>query len=541
MNDRSRALILNIDDTDASRYLISRILNSHGYAVIEALNGLDGISLAEERQPDLIITDVKLPDLDGFEVCRALRSNPETKGIPIVMTSAMFTTSGKKGLGIESGANAYVTQPFEPLEMLALIQSLLRIRLHEREAQERAEQLLAADRRKDEFLAMLGHELRNPLSAVLTGAQLLSLCVPPGERASKIAGTIERQARHLTRLVDDLLDVSRITQGKIELLKERIDLAKSIDQAAQTMRPMILKNRQELTVMVSGRPLWMHGDATRIEQVLCNLITNASKYTPAGGKIVVTARLDEGQGKPRAVVSVRDTGIGIAPEHLASIFDLFFQVDGENLARSAGGLGIGLTMVSRLVALHQGSVRALSDGPGTGSELVVELPLLSADNLHAGPVDGAAAPTNGHHVRRRRVMLVDDNVDACTLMQAALQIAGHQVDMAHDGESGLRAIHAGSYDAAVIDIGLPLLDGFALARAVRSTPLRTRPYLIALTGYGRPEDRERALCAGFDEHLSKPADIDRLQSMLRAVPLQEHHPHPPAHTDGAADRPSSCP
>ncbi|AKT43977.1 response regulator [Chondromyces crocatus] len=529
MLDKSRVLILTIDDTDASRYLISRILETHGYKSIEACDGAEGLKLAEERVPHLVIIDVKLPDQSGYDVCRALRANPKTASIPVLMTSAMFVTSGKKAEGIESGANAYFTQPFEPVEMIALIESLLRIRHHEQEARDRTEQLLAADRRKDEFLAMLGHELRNPLSAILTGTQLLALCLSPGERASKIASTIDRQARHLTRLVDDLLDVSRITQGKIELLKERIDLVTAIENAATAMHSTISRNRQELTVTVKAQPLWMNGDATRIEQVLCNLLTNASKYTPAGGRIFVTAD-QQGEGEqPRAVVTIRDTGIGIAPEHLQAIFDLFFQVDGASLARSAGGLGIGLTMVNRLVALHDGSVLARSEGLGAGSELVVELPLLSADASRQSAGEGGLGRQLREPVRPRRVLLVDDNVDACTLMQAALQLAGYEVDVAHDGEAGLQSIRSGNHDAAIIDIGLPLLDGFELARQVRAASNTAAVpasgvraiYLIALTGYGRPEDRERALRAGFDEHLSKPADLERLQALLRAVPRRQ--------------------
>lgn len=368
-----------------------------------------------------------------------------------------------------------------------------------------------ADQRKDEFLAMLGHELRNPLSAIATALHLASARPDDARVNARVRDVLARQTAHMTRMIDDLLDVSRITRGKIQLRRAPLDLATTIERAVETVRPAITARHQLLAVSVEGAPLTVDGDPTRLEQVLVNLLNNAAKYTPEGGHIAVSAGR-EGQS---VVVRVRDDGVGIPAEALSQIFDLFAQVE-ASLARAQGGLGIGLTLVRTLVAMHGGTVSASSEGPGRGSEFEVRLPYAGEGVRPSSPTaqspDSVRPPPPGG--APLRVLVVDDNEDIADLMFVALGAAGYEVALARDGEAALEAAASVRPDAVVLDLGLPGLDGFEVARRLRADPAHAGAFLIALSGYGQASDRQRSEEAGVDLHLVKPVDFKALQAAL---------------------------
>jgi signal transduction histidine kinase len=370
----------------------------------------------------------------------------------------------------------------------------------ERAARTEAE---AASRAKDEFLAMLGHELRNPLAAIASASQVLER----GARAStdgserRLTAIVARQARHLSRMVDDLLDVSRVSSGKIALSRESVDLRDVADRAVAAFREAGRLTSHELSV--SAESAVVYGDPTRLEQIVWNLLDNALKYTPAGGRVSLTVT-----ATPRAAsLGVRDTGVGIAPELLPHIFDLFVQAR-RSLDRAEGGLGLGLTLVRRLVDLHEGTVTASSAGPGQGSEFIVRLPALEGFPAHASQPSGPP-PTPA-----RRILVVEDNPDAREALALLLESLGHRVEQAGDGLTGLEAARANPPDVALIDVGLPGIDGYTLAREIRATPRCAAVRLIALTGYSRSKDRERGREAGFDAYLVKPVDPAQLLQAL---------------------------
>ncbi|SEK94253.1 Signal transduction histidine kinase [Stigmatella aurantiaca] len=506
MADFLNATILNVNDDDASRYVASRILEMGGYRVIEAGTGHEALKLAAQHRPDLIILDVKLPDIIGYEVASRLRASPDTASISVLHTSATFVTPDKRVQGLDAGADGYLTQPFEPAELIATVRSLLRLRHAERELRVRADQLTAADRRKDEFLAMLAHELRNPLAAIMTAIGILERKPTDDVKEARMRSIIQRQTHHLARLVDDLLDVSRITRGKVELRRERLDALSVLQQVIALIRPVAEGRGLQLESTLHEGPLWVEGDPTRLEQIFMNLLDNAAKYTDAGGRIFVQASQEGVDGNARAVVRIRDTGIGIPSHKLPDIFELFNQAD-ESLERSRGGLGIGLTLVRNLVELHGGTIGATSGGTGQGSEFVVKLPLCAAVPVKAGqpkPLDGA---------RHRRILLVEDNSDARQALKDLLELWGHQVQVAQDGREGVALALEARPDLALVDIGLPGLDGYRVAEELRARAGQNIR-LVAITGYGGPEDRSRAHQAGFDHHMVKPVKPDELNRLL---------------------------
>ena len=373
-----------------------------------------------------------------------------------------------------------------------------------------AEQALReADRRKDEFLAMLAHELRNPLAPIRSAAEVLRMGDPQGRSQQWAREVIERQTQHLTRLVDDLLDVSRITRGMITIRREPLDLGVIVQRSVETSRPMIDARHQQLTVTLPERPLRVEGDMTRLVQVIANLLNNAAKYTEKGGQIAVEVRDDSGM----ATVAVRDNGIGLVAELLPHVFDLFTQAN-QALDRSQGGLGIGLTLVRRLVELHGGTVEAKSAGPGLGSEFTVRLPLL-ADEAGATDSGGTHAGESSALSRELRVLVVEDHPDSADMMAFLIEAQGHTVFKAHDGASALDTALAVIPDVMFCDIGLPGMNGYELAAEIRKQPRLGHLRLIAVSGYGREEDRRRAETAGFDAHLTKPIEPDLLHSLLQ--------------------------
>jgi signal transduction histidine kinase len=358
------ARILLADDNADMREYVRRLLGEH-YEVVAVPDGAAALRAAREQPFDLVLSDVMMPRLDGFGLLAALRADERTRTVPVILLSARAGEESKVE-GMDAGADDYLVKPFSAKELLARVDAHLRLQRARRKAED---DLKAADRRKDEFLAMLAHELRNPLAPIRNAAQVLKLVGPDDARQQWACEVIERQTQHLTRLVDDLLDVSRITQGKVKIAHEPLDLATVLHRAAETIRPLIDARHHHLTVVLPPEPVRIEGDLTRLVQVVGNLLNNAAKYTDEGGQIRLEAALEGGE----AVIRVRDNGMGLSADLLPHVFDLFSQAD-RSLDRAQGGLGIGLTLVRRLVDLHGGHVEARSDGPGQGSELVVRLP-----------------------------------------------------------------------------------------------------------------------------------------------------------------------
>ncbi len=368
------------------------------------------------------------------------------------------------------------------------------------------EQLADADRRKDEFLAMLGHELRNPLAPVTTALQLMRLHSDEPLRVTRARETIERQVEHMTRLIDDLLDVSRITRGKIELRHEAVVLSALIARAVEAARPVIDERGHRLTLDLPDEPVTLSADPARLEQVLANLLNNAAKYTDVGGRIWLRAFVNAGQ----LILSVKDDGAGLTPEMRDHVFELFVQGP-EMRAYARGGLGIGLTLVRRLVEMHGGTVEARSDGQGQGSEFIIRLPIRPVSQVapNGQPSDAGLAA-----LPKRRILVVDDNVDAADALAELLRDYGHDVRAAHDGPSAIEQAGRHRPDIVLLDIGMPGFDGYEVARRMR-TELGLKATLVALTGYGEARHRRLSREAGFDQHVTKPVDIRKLEMLLK--------------------------
>jgi signal transduction histidine kinase len=498
-----------------------RLLGRH-WQVTAVADGAQALSLALRNAPDLVLTDVMMPSLDGFALIRALRDDPRTASVPVVMLSAR-AGEGPRVAGLAAGANDYLVKPFSARELLARVSTHLelgRLRraadvllaereqllLREREARRDAEQ---ASRAKDDFLAMLGHELRNPLAPIVTALQLLRLRGnDPAEREHTI---IERQVTHLTTLVDDLLDISRITQGKIELKRESIELSAVVARAVEIASPLFEQRRHVLVVDVPLHGVSAFVDPTRFAQVISNLLTNAAKYTEVGGRIVVSAESTAGD----VTLSVSDNGIGIAEEMLPRVFDIFMQ-ERQASDRAHGGLGLGLAIVRSLVKMHGGTVSASSGGRGAGSSFVIRLPAMVAAEqpLRQVPLSAPVLVLPGGV---RRVLVVDDNTDAAELLARAMIEFGCETQIAHDGPSALALIETFRPELALLDIGLPVMDGYELAQHIRNLPAAQPIHLVAVTGYGQKSDIEQALAAGFDEHLTKPVDILQLKVLVSGI------------------------
>jgi CheY-like chemotaxis protein len=361
-------------------------------------------------------------------------------------------------------------------------------------------------RRKDEFLATLAHELRNPLAPVRNGLFLLERCTSL-EGSAKIREMMSRQVSHMVRLIDDLLDVSRITTGKVQLRPETVELRRVLDAALEVSRPLIDRAHHELAISISeDPPLLVRVDPTRIAQVVSNLLNNAAKYTPDGGRIELSAGLERGQ----VTIRVRDNGAGLAADTIPEIFELFTQV-GKTLDRAQGGLGIGLALVKRLVEMHGGEVQAESAGPGQGSTFIVRLPLVAAPAEDPQP---PATRRTRSGSRSWRILVVDDNEDAAQTLGAVLAMSGHATRICHSGPAALKLAEAFAPEVVLLDIGLPEMDGYEVARRLRSSPAGSQLLLVAVTGWGSENDRKRTREAGFDEHLTKPIEFERLEAVL---------------------------
>jgi signal transduction histidine kinase/DNA-binding response OmpR family regulator len=388
-----------------------------------------------------------------------------------------------------------------------LFSDITRRLLAEQDLRRLNEELAQANRRKTEFLATLAHELRNPLAPLSNGLHLMRMANSKPELLEKTRQMMERQVQHMVHLVDDLLDVARISTGKVELRRQAMDLKDVVATAVETSASLIDAGGHKLTVDVPPQPMPMDADPTRIAQVVSNLLNNAAKYTPHGGRIALAVRVEGGE----AVLSVSDTGIGIAPDALAKVFEMFAQVP-SSAGKPQGGLGIGLSLVQSLVALHGGTVSAASPGPGQGSTFTVRLPLLATDNPGAPRMEASPTAVKPDQLH---VLVVDDNTDAAESLGVLLDIEGHAAHIAHSGAEALQVAKEQALDVVFLDIGLPDMTGYDVARRMRLLPGMDKTLLVALTGWGTQDDRQRTRDAGFDRHLTKPAELPAVEELLR--------------------------
>jgi signal transduction histidine kinase/CheY-like chemotaxis protein len=450
----------------------------------------------------LIIAEESLTGDSLHCLADVLTNQPPWSDIPvIILTSGGKTTRSSIRMVNTLGTGSNMTlleRPVRILTLVAAVQAALRARQKQHEVRDLLLQSERSLRQRDQFLAMLGHELRNPIGTIRNAIEVLESLAPkaPDDIAEQRA-IIRRQARHMGLLIDDLLDVSRITTGKIALHRIVLDLSEIVRRCLQAAQPVIEAERHLLNIQLDPQPLIVNGDPVRLEQIITNLLTNAIKYTPTRGEIWVSAHRNDGY----AVVTVRDNGLGIAPELLPHIFDLFTQGH-HTLDRAHGGLGIGLTVVRTLVQMHDGAISASSPGHRQGSTFTLQLPLCA----------GAPAPGETRvpsRTPKRRVLIVEDIADSRKALRVLLQLCGHVVEVAEDGLEGVEKAVRTRPEIALVDIGLPKLDGYQVAREIRSS-LGASIRLIALTGYGQPDDQQRALEAGFDLHLTKPVDPQHL-------------------------------
>jgi signal transduction histidine kinase len=503
--------VLLIEDNPGDARLIQEMLRRTQRALVrlEWAEGLTtGLELLARGSVDVVLLDLSLPESQGLDTL--LRVRARAPGVPVVVLTGL----GDEDIGnraVQSGAQDYLIkgQVDGPLLVRALRYAIERGRIEE-ELRRRVEQLAEMDRRKDEFLATLAHELRNPLAPIRNALHLLRMWGNRGPAAERVHEMMERQVRHMVRLVDDLLEVSRITRGKIELRKERVDLAAVVRSAVETSRPLIEAAHHHLAISLPPEPLILEADAIRLAQVIANLLNNAAKYTEEGGQIWLTARREGGE----AAVSVRDSGLGIPADMLPRVFDMFAQVD-RTLKRSQGGLGIGLTLARTLVEMHGGRVEARSSGPGQGSEFTVRLPLAAAESAAGSPAHGSAPQAVGPS--QQRVLVVDDNRDAADSLGMLLKYLGADAYVVYDGPSALEAVRTYRPSIVFLDIGMPGMDGHEVARQVRQEPEFRDVKLIAMTGWGQEEDRRRSQAAGFDHHQVKPANAETLQALLASL------------------------
>jgi signal transduction histidine kinase/CheY-like chemotaxis protein len=475
----------------------------------------------------ILMTDAAFADADIGHLLAALSRQPAWSDIPVVLLCRTGPQSHAAKRVIDSLSNlTLLERPTSSRTLLSSIQAALRDRARQYELREKFEEirgtaaqlqvteaaLREADQRKDLFLATLAHELRNPLAPIRTAAQILAapqLALPQLQWAQNV---IHRQVGHMALLLDDLLDIARITQGKLELKKRRVTLTDVVDSAVEAARPLIDSKQHQFTVTLPPEKLSFEADELRLSQVLSNLLTNAAKYTDPAGHIALS-----GTVRNRTLcLSVKDDGIGLSSEALTRIFEMFSQIESA-ATRSEGGLGIGLALVKGLLDLHGGTIEARSDGPGHGSEFTVRLPLNDPPSLKPAELGGPAAPPAAH-----RVMVADDNKDAADSLAMLLELAGHEVRVARGGRAALSLAQTFRPDVAIIDIGMPDLNGYEVARQLRREPWGTGISLVALTGWGRDDDRRQASDAGFDRHITKPVDPETIDRLLTATTLSRH-------------------
>ena len=514
-----KANILIVDDLPEKLLVFETILAGLGENLVMVRSGSDALAEVLKRDFAVILLDVNMPDIDGLETAEYIRKYKRSAHTPIIFITA-YADEMQTAKGYQLGAVDYILSPIQPdilrskvrvFVELYKLQRQARIMAEERMALERAENARRAaedaNRLKDEFIAMLSHELRNPLAPIRTAVDVIRRLAAPDPKIGVATDMIERQVGHLVRLVDDLLDMARLSRGRITLRKEHLELEKVIAHGLEPVRSLIETRRQTLNVKLPAAPVWISGDFVRLGQVVTNLVNNASKYTPQGGHIEVEATAERGQ----AVIAVRDTGVGIEPQLLPRVFELFVQGQ-RSIDRSEGGMGIGLALARQLVDLHQGAIEAHSEGSGKGAVFTVSLPCISSV-ARSGMTPGIAGTVS---TAARRILVVDDNADAAQSIALLLQLSGHDARVVTESVKVIAACAEFDPQVIILDIGLPTIDGYQLARELRRRPGGADVALVALTGYGQQHDRERAREAGFDHYFVKPVDPERLQAAIRA-------------------------
>jgi signal transduction histidine kinase len=530
-SEAERVNVLLVDDQPGKLLVYEAILADLNVNLIKARSGSEALSHLLRTEIPVVLMDVSMPEIDGFELAEVIRQHPRYQKTAIIFVSAVHLSDVDRLRGYRSGAVDYVSVPIIPellrakvavftqlyrktLESERLTHELER-RVAERTAEleasftkqiELARQLRQADRRKDEFLALLAHELRNPLAPMRNAINVMRVKNVTDPDLIWCRDVLDRQASQLTRLVDDLLDISRITQGKIKLRRETVDLADIVAGAEESCRPLIDSLRHELVVRVPDHPVKVDGDPARLIQVVSNLLNNAAKYQEEGGLIEMTVSSRDGI----ASIIVRDWGAGIEPELMSQVFDLFWQ--GERTPdRAQGGLGIGLSLVRSLVESHGGTVRATSDTNGSGTEFEIRLPIQARTS--GEEVVNEPAPAVEESGSARRILVVDDKRDAAESMAILLRLRGHEVLVAYDGREALEIAALAQPSVVLLDIGLPETDGYEVCRRLRQQGM-VETQIIAMTGYGQERDRQRSREAGFDAHTVKPVDIDEVLKLL---------------------------
>jgi len=540
--------ILICDDEPKNLAVLESVLDDPGYRLIRATSGEEALLAMMNNEFAVLILDVRMPSMSGFEVAQLVKERKKTARIPIIFLTAYYNEDQHVLEGYGSGAVDYLHKPVNASVLrskVAVFAELHRkgraveaanrmllgevaerrnaeARLNElnatldrrvtartRELQASEERLLEAHRRKDEFLATLAHELRNPLAPVRNAVQLLQRHKLDAQKLEWACGLIDRQVSVLSRLIDDLMDVSRINQGRIELRRDVVSINDALSDAVEAVRPSAEQSGHELAVLLPDRAIAVDGDRTRLAQVFTNLLSNSVKYTDDGGRIEVGVLVE----RDNVVVTVRDNGIGIPPDRLESVFEMFSQVESA-LSRSKGGLGIGLSLTQRLVQLHGGSIRAHSEGLGHGSRFSVVLPLTTALPL-ATP---APVPLQVNAQEQLRVLVADDNEDGAETLAALIDTMGHAVRTAHDGEAAVAASADFDPDVVLMDIGMPKLNGYEACRRIRAAPGGARRTIVAITGWGQQQDIDRAREAGFDDHMVKPVELAALTKFLERKP-----------------------
>ena len=524
-----RVNILLVDDQPAKLLTYETILGELGENLIKVSSASEALQCLLDQEIAVVLVDVCMPDLDGYELAAMIRQHPRFQKTSIIFVSAVLMTDLDRLRGYECGAVDYVPVPVVPAILRAKVSIFaelfrktralerLNAELEERVTERTAaleattEQLKEANHRKDEFLAMLAHELRNPLAPIRTAVQLLRLKELTEPHRQRARDVIERQVEHLVNLIDDLLDVSRITRGMITLQLEPVLVGAIVARAVETARPAIDAHKHALELDLPEELISVEGDKTRLVQVIANILHNAAKFMDPGGRIRLSVRR-EGQ---YALISIADTGIGIAPDLLPKIFELFTQVHAKS-ERAQGGLGIGLALVRRLTEMHGGTVTAHSDGAGRGSTFSVRLPVMVTQI--AGLVHPKRDTGTIPRVASQRILVADDNRDAAEALSLQLQLAGHDVRTAHDGIEALTVAKTFDPEIVLLDLGMPKMDGYEVARQLRLQPRSRRVTLIALTGWGQQQDRDRTTEAGFDAHLVKPvAEAQLFRALTLAV------------------------
>ena len=576
MGLNNKVNVLLVDDQPARLLTYETILAELGQNLVRAGSGLEALEKLMKDEFAVVLLDVSMPDMDGFEAATLIHQHPRFEKTPIIFVTGVHVSELDRLKGYKVGAVDYVSIPVVPEILRSKVAVLIELYTKRRELQElnrnlaqanerlahanttlqaeknreletlnrilqRANQeleganrslqtevterarvelaLKEADRHKDEFLAMLAHELRNPLAPIHNAVQLMHRQDLTNPHLVWSRDVIGRQLAHLTRLVDDLLDVSRITRGKINLNKQVLELRDVVARTVETVQPLIDDRGHTLMVSVPPGTLAVFGDPTRLSQALGNVLGNAAKYTERGGQIELSVR----QLGAEVEIRVRDDGIGIPAELMPRIFNLFTQLDRTSGA-SQSGLGIGLALVQRLIEMHGGSVAAYSEGPGQGSEFVIRLPTYIREKLeaqlnsHSPSALESMMNAEGTSRTQRRILVADDNNDALESLATLLQLSGHEVYTAANGAVALESAEQHRPEVVLLDIGMPKLDGYEVARRIRAQPWGQRITLVALTGWGQDSDRRRSQEAGFDSHLVKPLDLDKLTELLAGLP-----------------------